>query len=118
MSEKETHDACIGRAFNRRKACRQELAKLEEQAARWGEWMRVVSDRLRERVSYQVDKEHGILVFRRKTGTVAEGFTTDRVDEKPLEKPQFPTEDSIATIFNEMKKLREEIAELDTILAE
>ena len=110
MSETEAHDLCIGRAFNRRKSARRELADLEAQAKTLGKWLSVISKRLEEEESYQVSEENGIPVFR------TTGMHHKLMDEDPTNKPKLPTTDELVSLFNRMAGLREKIAELDGIL--
>ena len=110
MSETEAYDLCIGRAFNRRKHARRELADLEAQAKTLGTWLGVIGKRLAEERSYIVSKEHDILVFR------TTGMQHMLADEGSNDTPKIPTTDDIVSLFNHMTELREKIAELDGIL--
>ena len=103
------HDACIVRAYTRRKVARTELAHAE--ARETGRGLAVLADRLTTPQPYTVQIEHGTLVFRRT------GPTHLLVDHGDEVLPPYPSLDQVAAVLNEITALREEIATLDTILA-
>ena len=110
-SIQKDHEACIVRAYTRRKVARTELAHAEARAQEMGRGLAVLASRLTTPQPYIVQVEHGTLVFR------TTGPTHVLVDHGDDVLPPYPALEQVAAVLNEITALREEITTLDNILA-
>jgi len=91
----DAHDACIGRAFNRRKRALKEQAEIRQQAERIRGDFKTATDLL---------------------GDLAQATHRPYVPDQSL--PTYPPHDIVAALLQRAEKLEQEIAELNAILDE
>lgn len=99
MSPTEEHNACIGRAFNRRKHAQRELDELETQAIKLGIGMADLGQKLMKLPPGRVSQD-----------------VADNLQFGDISCP-YPPIETVIGLFNRIDALREEIEELNAILA-
>ena len=108
----DEHDACIGRAFRRRKSAQKEVDSLSGHAKTIGNWLGVIAARLKDQPDCLAAEENGIVVLR-KSGPVHTLLGMEKIATPvPL-----PSTEEVVGLFNQIADLRQEIRDLDDCLS-